>query len=158
MPDMSDTALLETLEVWLTPYITGVKTDAQWKSFDIHSALQAQLTYEQTQLLAQHAPAHFTTPLGRQIPIDYAGDDPEISLRIQEMFGQRTHPQVAGKPLRVTLLSPAQRPVQTTMDIPAFWDTSYSDVRKDMRGRYPRHPWPEDPREADPTLRTKRRS
>ena len=74
------------------------------------------------------------------------------------MFGQRTHPQVAGKPLRVTLLSPAQRPVQTTMDIPAFWDTSYSDVRKDMRGRYPRHPWPEDPREADPTLRTKRRS
>ena len=158
MPDMSDTALLETLEVWLTPYITGVKTDAQWKSFDIHSALQAQLTYEQTQLLAQHAPAHFTTPLGRQIPIDYAGNDPEISLRIQEMFGQRTHPQVAGKPLRVTLLSPAQRPVQTTMDIPAFWDTSYSDVRKDMRGRYPRHPWPEDPREADPTLRTKRRS
>ena len=93
MPDMSDTALLETLEVWLAPYLTGVKTDAQWKSFDIHSALQAQLTYEQTQLLAQHAPAHFTTPLGRQIPIDYAGDDPEISLRIQEMFGQRTHPK-----------------------------------------------------------------
>ncbi|MCV2893512.1 ATP-dependent helicase HrpB [Lentibacter sp. XHP0401] len=158
MPDMSDDALLGTLETWLAPYITGIKTDTQWKAFDIHAPLQALLTYEQTQLLAQHAPAHFTTPLGRQIPIDYSGEDPEISLRIQEMFGQKTHPTVAGKPLRVTLLSPAQRPVQTTMDIPAFWDTSYSDVRKDMRGRYPRHPWPEDPRKADPTLRTKRRS
>ncbi len=158
MPDMSDEALLPTLEDWLAPYLTGIKTDGQWKGFDIHDALQALLTYPQSQALALHAPAHFTTPLGRNIPIDYAGEHPEISLRIQEMFGQRSHPQVAGKPLRVTLLSPAQRPVQTTMDIPAFWDTSYSDVRKDMRGRYPRHPWPEDPREADPTLRTKRRS
>ncbi|MCW1955978.1 MAG: ATP-dependent helicase HrpB [Roseobacter sp.] len=158
MPDMSDTALLDSLKIWLAPYLAGVKTDAQWKAFDIQPPLQALLSFEQTQLLAQHAPAHFTTPLGRQIPIDYAGEHPEISLRLQEMFGQRRHPVVAGKPLRVTLLSPAQRPVQTTMDIPAFWDTSYSDVRKDMRGRYPRHPWPEDPREADPTLRTKRRS
>jgi ATP-dependent helicase HrpB len=158
MPDMSNEALLATLESWLAPYLTGVKTSAHWKAFDIHAPLQALLSYEQTQLLAQHAPAHFTTPLGRKIPIDYAGEHPEISLRLQEMFGQRTHPQVAGKPLRVTLLSPAQRPVQTTLNIPAFWDTSYADVRKDMRGRYPRHPWPEDPREADPTLRSKRRS
>ena len=103
-------------------------------------------------------PAAFTTPLGRRIPIDYSGEAPEIALRLQEMFGQRTHPTVGGQPLRVTLLSPAGRPVQTTMDIPGFWDRSYADVRKDMRGRYPKHPWPEDPREADPTLRTKRRS
>jgi ATP-dependent helicase HrpB len=109
------------------------------------------------QALDRAAPAHFTTPLGRQIPIDYSGDVPEISLRLQEMFGQKTHPMVGRTPLRVTLLSPAQRPVQTTMDIPGFWASSYSDVRKDMRGRYPKHPWPEDPTEADPTLRVKRR-
>ena len=74
-----------------------------------------------------------------------------------QFLGQTTHPQVAGRPLRVTLLSPGQKPVQTTMDIPGFWDSSYADVRKDMRGRYPRHPWPENPREADPTLRAKPR-
>lgn len=158
LPDVSDEALLASLETWLAPYLAGVKTAAQWKDFDIRDALFALLDYPQQQLLARETPAHFTTPLGRQIPIDYSGEHPEISLRIQEMFGQRTHPKVAGKPLRVTLLSPAQRPVQTTMDIPNFWDTSYADVRKDMRGRYPRHPWPEDPREADPTLRVKRRS
>ncbi len=158
LPDVSDEALLDSLETWLAPYLTGVKTADHWKGFDIHDALFAQLDYAQQQLLARETPAHFTTPLGRQITIDYSGEHPEISLRIQEMFGQRTHPEVAGNPLRVTLLSPAQRPVQTTMDIPSFWDTSYADVRKDMRGRYPRHPWPEDPREADPTLRVKRRS
>ena len=110
------------------------------------------------QALDQKTPAHFTTPLGRQIPIDYSGEHPEIELRLQEMFGQTTHPTVAGQPLRVTLLSPARRPVQTTMNIPGFWDSSYEDVRKDMRGRYPKHPWPDDPRQADPTLRVKPRS
>ncbi|MBU2981376.1 ATP-dependent helicase HrpB [Lentibacter algarum] len=157
VPDMSDTALLDSLQDWLAPYLTGIKTAEHWKGFDIKPALFAMLDYPQQQLLARETPAHFTTPLGRQIAIDYSGEHPEISLRIQEMFGQRTHPNVAGKPLLVTLLSPAQRPVQTTMDIPGFWETSYADVRKDMRGRYPKHPWPEDPREADPTLRVKRR-
>ena len=101
--------------------------------------------------------AEFETPLGRRIAIDYAGEAPEIALRLQEMFGVTRHPVVAGRPLRVTLLSPAGRPVQTTMDIPGFWATSYADVRKDMRGRYPKHPWPEDPTIADPTLRAKPR-
>lgn len=156
-PDMSEAALLETLENWLAPYLAGVKSEADWKAFDIHDALFGLLSYEEQKLLAREVPAHFTTPLGRKIPIDYAGDHPEIALRLQEMFGQTEHPKVAGKPLRVTLLSPAQRPVQTTMDIPAFWDSSYADVRKDMRGRYPKHPWPENPRQADPTLRAKRR-
>lgn len=109
------------------------------------------------QLLDREAPAHFTTPLDRKIPIDYSGEHPEISLRLQEMFGQKIHPTVGHTPLRVTLLSPAGRPVQTTMDIPGFWANSYADVRKDMRGRYPKHPWPENPLEADPTLRAKRR-
>jgi ATP-dependent helicase HrpB len=109
------------------------------------------------QILDREAPAHLTTPLSRKIPIDYSGEHPEISLRLQEMFGQATHPTVGHTPLRVTLLSPAGRPVQTTMDIPGFWANSYADVRKDMRGRYPKHPWPENPLEADPTLRAKRR-
>ena len=96
-------------------------------------------------------------PLGNKTPIDYSGAHPEISLRLQEMFGQTSHPMVGRTPLRVTLLSPARRPVQTTLDIPGFWASSYADVRKDMRGRYPKHPWPEDPTKADPTLRAKPR-
>lgn len=157
LPDVSDAALLDTLEDWLLPFIDGVKTAEHWKAFDIHDALLARLSWDQQQALDRAVPAGFTTPLGRKIPIDYSGEHPEITLRLQEMFGQKEHPTVAGQPLRVTLLSPAQRPVQTTMDIPGFWDSSYADVRRDMRGRYPRHPWPEDPREADPTLRAKRR-
>jgi ATP-dependent helicase HrpB len=85
--------------------------------------------------------------------VDYSGEAPEIQVRLQEMFGLTTHPTVAGRPLRVTLLSPAGRPVQTTLDLPGFWASSYADVRKEMRGRYPKHPWPEDPTTADPTLR-----
>lgn len=158
LPSMADADLLSEAEDWLLPYLTGVKTAGAWKSFDLLPALRARLDYGQMQALDQRSPAHFTTPLGRQIPIDYSGEHPEIELRLQEMFGQTTHPTVAGQPLRVTLLSPARRPVQTTMDIPGFWDSSYEDVRKDMRGRYPKPPWPEDPRQADPTLRVKPRS
>ncbi len=157
MPDMSDAALLEMVEIWLKPFLKGIRTAAAWKSFNLKPALEAMLTWDQQQLLAREAPAHFETPLGRKIPIDYGRDDPEIELRLQEMFGTTHHPVVAGRALRVTLLSPAGRPLQTTMDVPGFWDTSYADVRKDMRGRYPKHPWPENPRVADPTLRAKRR-
>ncbi|MBR9843636.1 MAG: ATP-dependent helicase HrpB [Rhodobacteraceae bacterium] len=157
LPDMSETALLETLEDWLLPHLSGIKTADHWRKFDLLDALRARLDWPQMQLLDREAPAHFTTPLDRKIPIDYSGEHPEISLRLQEMFGQATHPTVGHTPLRVTLLSPAGRPVQTTMDIPGFWANSYADVRKDMRGRYPKHPWPENPLEADPTLRAKRR-
>ena len=158
LPEMTETALLDDLERWLLPYLGKVKTAQEWKRFDMLDALRACLDYEQMQLLDTLAPAHFTTPLGRKIPIDYGGEAPEISLRLQEMFGQTTHPLVGRTPLRVTLLSPAGRPVQTTTDIPGFWVSSYGDVRKDMRGRYPKHPWPEDPTQADPTLRAKRRN
>ena len=149
--------LLQELEDWLLPYLTGVTTSEAWRKFDITPALKARLNWDQQSKLDLLAPSHFTTPLGRKIPIDYDGEHPQIALRLQEMFGQVTHPQVVGKPLRVTLLSPAGRPVQTTLDIPGFWATSYADVRKDMRGRYPKHPWPEDPTQADPTLRAKPR-
>ncbi len=157
LPDMDSAALMERLEEWLLPCLDGVTTADQLKRFDLLPALRAQLDWNEMQDLDRVVPAHFTTPLGRQIPIDYSGEAPEIALRLQEMFGQTSHPIVGGTPLRVTLLSPAGRPVQTTLDIPGFWDSSYDDVRKDMRGRYPRHPWPENPREADPTLRAKPR-
>ncbi len=157
LPDMSNQALMENIADWLLPHIHGIKSVDDWRKFDVLNALRAMLNWPQTQLLDHLAPAHFETPLGRQIPIDYGSETPEITLRIQEMFGQVVHPKVGNTPLRVTLLSPAQRPVQTTTDIPGFWATSYADVRKDMRGRYPRHPWPEDPTQADPTLRVKRK-
>lgn len=157
LPDMTVEALTDSIETWLLPHLQGVKTADHWKRFDVLEALRARLDWAQMQLVDRLAPAHFTTPLDRRIPIDYSGEHPEISLRLQELFGQTTHPMVGKTPLRVTLLSPAGRPVQTTMDIPGFWATSYADVRKDMRGRYPKHPWPEDPTKADPTLRAKRR-
>ncbi|MGR3513958.1 MAG: ATP-dependent helicase HrpB [Paracoccaceae bacterium] len=157
LPDMSDTALLDTLEAWLLPHLGKTRSAAEWKAFDLTPALEALMTWAQRQTLDQAAPAQFETPLGRRIAIDYDGEAPNIALRLQEMFGTTTHPHVAGRPLRVTLLSPAGRPLQTTMDVPGFWDSSYADVRKDMRGRYPKHPWPEDPRVADPTLKAKRK-
>jgi ATP-dependent helicase HrpB len=157
LPDLSDAALMDRLNDWLLPYLQGVQTTAQWKSHDTLQALRAILTWNQMQRVDTQAPAQFTTPLGRHTPIDYSGEAPEITLRLQEMFGTTRHPTVAGRPLRVTFLSPGQKPIQTTMDVPGFWATSYSDVRKDMRGRYPRHPWPEDPTQADPTLRAKPR-
>jgi len=158
LPDMTESALLESLGDWLLPHMNNISTADHWKKFDTLNALRAMLDWKQMQALDRAAPAHFETPLGRHIPIDYSGEHPEISLRLQEMFGQTTHPMVGHTPLRVTLLSPAGRPLQTTMDIPGFWASSYADVRKDMRGRYPKHPWPEDPTQADPTLRAKPRN
>ncbi|WP_204113735.1 ATP-dependent helicase HrpB [Shimia biformata] len=157
LPDMSAEALMAQAGDWLLPHLTGVRTAADWKGFDPLDALRARLSWDQMQVVDRLAPAHFTTPLGRHIPIDYDSDPPEISLRLQEMFGQTSHPTVGRTALKVTLLSPAGRPVQTTTDIPGFWASSYADVRKDMRGRYPKHPWPEDPTQADPTLRAKPR-
>ena len=157
LPDMGDAALMARLEDWLLPYLDGVRTASDWAAFDLTEPLRAMLSWEQIQTLDRVAPAQFITPLGRRIAIDYDGEVPQISLRLQEMFGQTTHPMIGATPLRVTLLSPGHKPVQVTQDIPGFWDSSYADVRRDMRGRYPRHPWPEDPREADPTLRAKPR-
>ena len=156
-PDFSEAHLMATLEEWLLPHLGATRSTADWKRFDLLPALRARLDWDQQQQLDRLAPPHFETPLGRRIAIDYDGETPQIAVRLQEMFGVTRHPSVAGQPLQVTLLSPAQRPVQVTMDLPGFWDGSYADVRKDMRARYPRHPWPEDPRAADPTLRAKPR-
>jgi ATP-dependent helicase HrpB len=158
-PDCSNAGLLASAENWLLPYISKCKTEADLRALDMTEALKNRLSWDQTQALNRIAPAHFETPLGRHVPIDYEGEAPAIEIRIQEMFGVTQHPVVgaAQTPLRVTLLSPSQKPIQVTQDIPRFWATSYADVRKDMRGEYPRHPWPEDPREAEPTLRAKPR-
>ena len=156
-PDLSEPHLMDTLETWLLPYLTGVKTAQDWRRFDIRPALQAHLGWDRMQALDRAVPGHFITPLGRKIAIDYEDAQPRIAVRLQELFGVTQHPTVAGTPVQVTLLSPAQRPVQVTEDLPGFWASSYADVRKDMRGQYPKHPWPEDPTAADPTLRAKPR-
>ena len=159
MPDMREDALLTGLESWLGPYLAECRTADQLRAVDLLPALRAMLDWGQIQMLDEMAPAQFITPLGNRIPIDYSGEAPEISVRLQEMFGLSSHPVIgpAHQPLRITLLSPARRPVQVTMDLPGFWAESYADVRKDMRGQYPRHPWPENPLEAAPTLRAKPR-
>jgi ATP-dependent helicase HrpB len=159
LPDFSDTALLERGDDWLAPYLTGKRTEAELRALDLTDALRSALSWEQLQLVDRLAPAHFETPLGRRVPIDYGGEAPGITLKLQELFGVTEHPVIGPRrlPLRITLLSPGGKPVQVTMDLPGFWASSYADVRKDMRGRYPRHPWPEDPREAEPTMRAKPR-
>jgi ATP-dependent helicase HrpB len=108
-------------------------------------------------MLDRDVPGSFVTPLGRKIPIDYDGEIPGIAVSLQEVFGVTRHPTVAGVALKVTLLSPARRPIQITRDLPGFWAGSYADVRKDMRAQYPKHPWPEDPTKAEATLRARPR-
>ncbi len=158
MPDVSDAALLADAD-WILPWLSACKTESDLRGLNLTEALKARLGWDRLQELDRLAPAAFVTPLGRAVPIDYDGDHPSVALRLQEVFGVTAHPTVGPKrlPLRMTLLSPAQRPVQVTMDLPGFWRTSYADVRKDMRGQYPKHPWPEDPTEAEPTLRAKPR-
>lgn len=157
MPDLSDTALLagETLLPWLT----GKRSEADLRPLDLTEALRAMLDWGQMERLDRLAPSHYVTPLGRRVPIDYDGGVPSIEVRLPEMYGVSAHPTVGTRrlPLRISLLSPGGKPIQVTRDLPGFWDGSYAEVRKEMRGRYPRHPWPENPREADPTTRAKPR-
>jgi ATP-dependent helicase HrpB len=158
-PGVEDAELLASAGDWLLPHLAGVRTEADTRGFDLVPALQGLLGWDRLAEMDRMVPGSFETPLGRKIPIDYDGEVPGIEVRLQEMFGVRVHPVVgaARLPLRITLLSPARAPVQVTTDLPRFWATTYSDVRKDMRGAYPRHPWPEDPTEAEPTLRAKPR-
>ncbi len=157
--DWSDAGLLATLEDWLLPYLGGKKTAADLKLVDVAAALKASLEWDTQQVMDRLAPSHIKTPLGRKAAVNYEGDAPGIEVRLQEMFGCNAHPTVGPDrlPLKITLLSPGQKPVQVTQDLPGFWANSYADVRKDMRGRYPRHPWPEDPTKAEPTVRAKPR-
>ena len=156
-PDWSDEALIQTLEQWLAP---ALETGAHLKAIDVGRALLDTLDHAARRRLDEQAPAGFETPAGSSLLIDYEAEGgPALDVRLQEMFGQDKHPSVArGRaPLTLRLLSPAHRPVQTTKDLPGFWRGSYAAVRADMRGRYPKHPWPEDPLTAPPTRRAKRR-
>lgn len=142
---------------WLLPWLGKVRTLADLRGLDLSEALKARIGWDGQRRLDQAAPAHFVTPLGRRVPIDYDHETPSVELKLQELFGLSRHPVVGNRPLRITLLSPGGKPVAVTTDLPGFWAGGYGDVRKDMRGRYPRHPWPENPLEADPTTRAKPR-
>ncbi len=159
LPDCSDAALMARAEDWLLPHLAKRRTEADLRALDLTEPLRQSLTWDQMQAVDRLCPAAFETPLGRRVPIDYDGGSPGIALRLQELFGVIRHPTVGPQstPLRITLLSPGGAPVQVTTDLPRFWATSYGDVRRDMRGRYPRHPWPEDPTIAEPTVRAKPR-
>lgn len=156
-PDWSDDALQESASDWLAPALDGV---ASLRDVDVSRALLNALNYDQRRRLDAEAPAKFETPAGSSLSIDYESDGgPALDVRLQEMFGEAKHPTIANGrvPLSLRLLSPAQRPVQTTKDLPGFWRGSYAAVRSEMRGRYPKHPWPDDPLSAPPTRRAKPR-
>ena len=159
-PDVSDEALLATLDDWLAPHLAGLRRRDDLARLDLAELLGARLTWEQRARLDRDAPTHVVVPSGSRIPIDYADPaSPVLAVRLQEMFGLAETPAVGGGrvPLTLHLLSPAHRPVQVTRDLAGFWRDSYFDVRKDLRGRYPKHHWPENPMEAEPTARAKRR-
>ncbi|WP_173199485.1 ATP-dependent helicase HrpB [Geobacter sp. SVR] len=159
-PDLSDTALLDTLDIWLAPALGGIRTAQQLAAVDCTTALGTALDYRQRQALEQLAPTHLTVPSGSRIRIDYcAGELPVLAVKLQELFGLAETPTVAAGRVAVLLhlLSPAGRPLQVTGDLKGFWDGSYHQVKKEMKGRYPKHPWPDDPWSAPPTRRAKPR-
>ncbi|MBN9070718.1 MAG: ATP-dependent helicase HrpB [Rhizobiales bacterium] len=158
-PDVSDTALVANLEDWLLPFLTGTASFGQIPGNALHDGLLSLVLHDLQRRLGALAPTHFEAPSGSRAPIDYDGEQPLLSIRVQELFGLDRHPAIANGtvPLTVELLSPAHRPIQTTRDLPGFWRGSWADVRSDMRGRYPRHVWPEDPLSATATSRAKPR-
>jgi ATP-dependent helicase HrpB len=158
-PDVSDAALLAGLEDWLTPFITEPRGVDSIGADAIHEGLMSLVPHEVRRDLDKAAPTHFDSPAGNRHPIDYSGEEPLLTIRVQELFGLKSHPSIGNGriPLVLELTSPAHRPIQTTRDLPGFWKGSWKDVRADMRGRYPKHPWPEDPAEAAPTARAKPR-
>lgn len=158
-PDVSDAALGASLAQWLGPFLTGMSRLSHLSRLDLQAALDALLPWPQQRRLEELAPTHMTVPSGSRIALDYANDPPVLAVRLQEMFGAGDTPTIAGGRVRLLLhlLSPAQRPLQVTQDLEGFWAGSYAEVRKEMKGRYPKHYWPEDPRQAAPTRHAKPR-
>jgi ATP-dependent helicase HrpB len=160
-PDFSEKALAARTDEWLLPLLADKTAIAQIRSEDLDGAITALLPYPLRRRVDAEAPTHFAAPSGSRVPIDYTAEEgPKIAIRVQELFGLDRHPMIAGGrvPLVIELLSPAYRPVQITRDLPGFWRGSYAAVKSEMRGRYPRHPWPDDPLTAPPTRRAKPRS
>jgi ATP-dependent helicase HrpB len=158
-PDMSDEALIASLDDWLLPFLTGEASFARIGAGVLHDSLLSLVPHDLQRKLGALAPTHFDAPSGSRVPIDYEGEWPVLAIRVQELFGLDKHPSIAGGtvPLTLELLSPAHRPIQTTRDLPGFWRGSWADVRSDMRGRYPKHVWPDDPLSAQATARAKPR-
>ncbi|MDB5367543.1 MAG: ATP-dependent helicase, partial [Rhodospirillales bacterium] len=155
-PDLSDATLLATIDRWLAPALGGVR---KLEDIQLEPLLRQQLDWRAAQDLDARAPTHFTAPTGSRVPIDYAVASPTVRIRVQELFGLTQHPAIDRGRVKLTmeLLSPASRPIQVTRDLPGFWTGSWKEVRSELRGRYPRHPWPEDPASALPTRRVKPR-
>jgi len=158
-PAVDDIALLEQLEQWLGPWLNGVTRRAQLSQVNLHEALLALLDWNQQQRLNEIAPTNLQVPSGSRIAIDYSTPTPTLSVRLQEVFGLQQTPRVGGGavPVLIELLSPARRPVQVTQDLASFWSRGYHDVKKDLKGRYPKHYWPDDPLQAQATARAKPR-
>jgi ATP-dependent helicase HrpB len=158
-PDVSDVALLDTLEAWLLPFISGMSRLAHLRRLDLQAALLALLDWPMQRQLDEQAPTHLVVPSGSRVRLDYSHEIPVLAVRLQELFGLTSTPCVAGGrvPVLLHLLSPARRPVQITQDLGAFWQGSYHDVRKELKGRYPKHHWPEDPLAAQATSRVRRK-
>jgi ATP-dependent helicase HrpB len=157
LPDLSDEGLLATLDEWLPMLVAGKRRLGEIDPDALAGALDGPLGWEGRQRLERLAPAEFRTPAGSGHAIDYEAEaGPTVTCRVQALFGLAEHPQVAGEPLVLSLTSPAGRPIQTTRDLPGFWRGSWAAVAREMRGRYPKHPWPDDPAAADPTVRTKK--
>lgn len=160
-PDVSDDALLATLDDWLLPYLAGMQRWSDLQRLELHNALHGLLDHHQQQQLARLAPATLTIPTGQQVRLDYCAENgPVLASKLQALFGMERTPTVAGGrvPVLIHLLSPAQRPLAVTADLHSFWRNAYSEVRKDMRGRYPKHPWPQDPLSAAPQQGVKKRT
>lgn len=158
-PDVSDAALLDQLDHWFVPFQNGVRSLEDIEPSTLQAGLLALVPFTTLQEIGRLVPSHFEAPTGNRHPIRYEGEEPVLSIRVQELFGLKRHPTIGGGrlPLLLELISPGQKPIQMTRDLPGFWTGSWKDVRAEMRGRYPRHPWPEDPAEAAPTARAKPR-
>ena len=158
-PDVSDEALLGSLESWLAPWLDGITRREQLTRLDLRGALRGLLDWNAQRQLDELAPTHLTVPSGSRIAVDYTGSGPTLSVRLQEVFGLMDSPRIAGGgvPVTLELLSPARRPVQVTRDLASFWSRGYHEVRKELKGRYPKHYWPEDPHEAVATRRVRPR-
>ena len=158
-PDVSDAALLDSLETWLAPYLGKVTRLSHFGNLDLHAMLQTLLPWPLPQRLDEWAPRSIAVPSGSRISIDYSEHPPVLAVRLQELFGLAETPRIANGRQQVLLhlLSPARRPVQVTQDLANFWRTTYTEVKKDLKGRYPKHYWPDDPLIAEPTARAKPR-
>ena len=159
-PDLTDAGLARSVAEWLEPILSDRTARGDIGADELSDAVLNLLPWALRRRLDDEAPTHFSAPTGTAVPIDFAAEQgPTVSIRVQELFGLAKHPSIAGGrvPLVLELLSPGHKPVQITRDLPGFWRGSYADVRVEMRGRYPRHPWPEDPTTAPPTRRAKPR-